>query len=122
MTKAAALYSFFSSFSWPAFATQAEADTAFPYLVYEPNIGAIDDGPIAIAVNLWDYGGSENNVNAKAQEISDTIGLGGVVVPGDGGAILIQRSTPFPQKITDQADDNIRGRYLQITAEYLTEN
>ena len=53
MTKAAALYAFFSGFGLPAYPTAAEADTAFPYLVYEPNIGSIEDGSIPIAVNLW---------------------------------------------------------------------
>ena len=42
MTKAAALYSFFSGFGVSAFPTQAEPGTAFPYLVYEPNIGNWD--------------------------------------------------------------------------------
>lgn len=121
MTKAAALYAFFSGFGLPAFPSTAEADTAFPYLVYEPNIGSIDDGSIPIVVNLWYYGKSEIDINAKVQEISTTIG-GGVYIPCEGGAVLIQRGTPFSQAQTDQADDNIKGRYLQITADYLTQD
>lgn len=122
MTKAAALYDFWASFGWTTFATQAEAGTAFPYLVYEPNIGAIDDGPVPIDVNLWDYGQSETTINAKTQEIADKISLGGIYIPCDGGAILIQRASPFSQKMTDQASDYIRGRLLHVTAEYLTQD
>lgn len=122
MTKTAALNSFFSSFEISAFPTQAPADTAFPYLVYEPNVGAINDGPIPITVNLWYYGSEEAAINAKVQEISAKIGLGGLYVPCDGGAILIQRGTPFAQAQTDQASEYIKGRYIQLTAEYLTEN
>lgn len=120
MTKAAALYNFFSGFGVTAFPTQAEPGTAFPYLVYEPNIGSWDDGAIPIAVNLWYYGDAESPINAKVSEISAKIGMGGVYVPCDGGAVLIQRSTPFSQPVTDQADDKIKGRYIQLTAEYLT--
>ncbi len=122
MTKAAALYSFFSGFGITAFPTQAEPDTAFPYLVYEPTIGSFDDGPLPLTVNLWYYSEAETPINAKVQEISSAIGMGGVYVPCDGGAVLIQRSTPFSQPVTDQADDKIKGRYIQLTAEYLTAN
>lgn len=122
MTKAAALFNFFSGFGLSAFPTQAEPDTAFPYLVYEPNIGSIDDGPLPIVVNLWYYGDEETPINAKVQEISKKIGMGGMFVPCDGGAILIQRGSPFSQPQSDQADDNIKGRYLQLTAEYFTQD
>lgn len=122
MTKAAALYSFFSGFGLKAFPTQAEENTAFPYLVYEPNIGSFDDGPIPLTVNLWYYGTEEAPINAKVQEISKAIGMGGVYVPYDEGAILIQRATPFSQPQTDQADDKIKGRYIQLTAEYLSQD
>lgn len=121
MTKAAALHSFFSGFGLKAFPTQAEPDTAFPYLVYEPNIGSIEDGAIPIVINLWYYGDAETPINAKVQEISTTIS-GGVYVPFDGGAILIQRGSPFSQTQTDQADDKIKGRYIQLTAEYLSQD
>lgn len=119
MTKAAALHSFFSGFGLQAFPTQAEPDTAFPYLVYEPNIGCFEDGEIPITVNLWYYGDAEAPINAKVQELSTAIG-GGVYVACDGGAVLIQRGTPFSQTQTDQADDKIKGRYIQVTAYYLT--
>lgn len=121
MTKTAALYNFFSGFGLEAFPTQAEPNTAFPYLVYEPNTGCLDDGEIPIIVNLWYYGDNEKNINAKVQELSTAIG-GGVYVPCDGGAILIRRGSPFSQAQTDQADDKIKGRYIQLTAEYLTLN
>ena len=60
MTKAEALHAFMSGFTWTAYPNQATIgadgkDPAFPYLVYEQNIGSIDDGPIAIVINLWDY-------------------------------------------------------------------
>lgn len=122
MTKEAALYSFFSGFGIPAFATQADADTAFPYLVYEPNIAAYGDGPRQIVVNLWYHGEREDVINAKVREISGKIGLGGLYLPCDGGAVIIRRGENFAQAQRDAADDKIRGRYINVTAEYLTPN
>lgn len=120
MTKEAALYGFFSGFGIPAFATQAPADTAFPYLVYEPNTAAYGDGEVGIVVNLWYHGGREDVINAKAREISKKIGMGGIYLPCDGGAVIIRRGTPFAQAQSDAADDKIRGRYITLTAEYIT--
>lgn len=122
MTKAEALHSFMASFGIPAYPNQAEADAAFPYLVYEQTIGSIDDGAMPIVINLWYYGDSLLPIVSKSEEMSKAIGLGGVYVPCDGGAILIQRGTPFSQPQTDAADDKIKGRYINITAEFLTQD
>lgn len=122
MTKAEALHSFMSSFGISAYPNQAEADAAFPYLVYEQTIGSIDDGAMSIVINLWYYGDSLLPIVSKSEEMSKAIGLGGVYVPCDGGAILIQRGTPFSQPQTDAADDKIKGRYINITAEFLTQD
>lgn len=122
MTKASALYAFFSGFGIPAYPTEAEVGAVLPYLVYEPNIGAYDDGDVDIVVNLWYPGRGETAINAKVQEISAALGMGGVYLPCDGGAVYLQRGTPFSQPQTDQADSNINGRYIQITAMYLTQD
>lgn len=122
MTKAEALHAFMSGFGLTAYPNQAESGAAFPYLVYEQSIGSLADGAVSIAVNLWYYGDSYLPVTDKAQEIAGAVGLGGVYVPCDGGAILIRRGKPFSQAQTDAADDRIKGRYLLLTAEYLTQD
>ena len=73
-------------------------------------------------VNLWYYTTQEAEPNAKAQEISDAIGLGGVFVPCDDGAIWIKRGSPWCQNVRDDSDTNIKRRYLNITVEYITAN
>ena len=122
MTKAEALHDFMSSFGLTAYPNQAEDNAAFPYLVYEQTLGSYDDGTLPIVINLWYYGDSIKPIIDKTQEISDAIGYGGVYVPYNGGAIVIQRDTPFSQGQTDAADSKIKGRYIKITAEYLSEN
>lgn len=122
MTKAAALQAWFSKFlpSYPV--SNVPDDVVFPWLTYELTTGAWDSGDISLTVNLWFYTESEAIPNAKAQEFSDAIGMGGIMIPCDGGAIWIKRGSPWCQNIRDDTDHNIKRRYLNITIEYLTLN
>lgn len=122
MTKAAALQAWFSRFL-PAYPTSnVPKDAVFPWMTYELVTGAWGDGENAITVNLWYYTESEAVPNAKAQEIADAIGMGGVMVPYDGGAMWIKRGSPWCQSIAQDDDINIKRRYLNVTVEYLTQN
>lgn len=123
MTKAAALQSFFGGFGIPAYPnTSVPDDAAFPWLSYELVTGSFDSGEVSITVNLWYYTESEAIPNAKAQEMSDKIGMGGVMLPCDDGAIWIKRGSPWCQSIRDDVDPIIKRRYINITAEYMTLN
>ena len=115
MTKDKVLHAWFSQFL-PAYPTSnVPEDAVFPWLTYELITGSWESGEIALTVNLWYYTESEAIPNAKAQEISDAIGMGGVLVPYDGGAMWIKR-------IADESDKNIKRRYLNITVEFLSQN
>lgn len=123
MTKAAALHRFFSSFGMPAYtATSVPEDTVFPYLTYELITSAWDGGEVGLTVNLWFYTESEAIPNAKAEEISRVIGQGGTFLPCDGGYIWLKRGVPWCQSLRDETSEVIKRRYINITAEYLTEN
>ena len=122
MTKDKALHAWFSQFL-PAYPTSnVPEDAVFPWLTYELITGAWESGEIALTVNLWYYTESEATPNAKAQEIADAIGMGGVLVPYDGGAMWIKRGSPWCQNIADESDKNIKRRYLNITVEFLSQN
>jgi hypothetical protein len=58
--------------------------------------------------------------NAKAEEISQTIGRGGIFLKCDGGSIWLKRGTPFAQNMGDDSDNLIKRKYLNITAEFFT--
>lgn len=122
MTKDKALYAWFSQFMTAYPETSVPEDAQFPWLTYELVSGALDSGEVGITVNLWYYSEKEAEPNAKAQEIANAIGMGGVIIPCDGGAIWIKRGTPWCQNIRDDSDGNIKRRYLNITLEYLTED
>ncbi len=123
MTKAAALYQFFSSFGMTAYtSTSVPEDAVFPYLTYELITSAWEAGEVGLTVNLWFYTESEKIPNTKADEISRAIGLGGKILPCDGGYIWLKRGSPWCQSLSDETSPTIKRRYINITAEYLTEN
>lgn len=122
-TKAAALHQFFNSFGVSAYtATSVPEDVVFPWMTYELITSAWEDGPVGLTVNLWYRTTSEAVPNAKAQEISEAIGRGGISVPCDGGYIRILRGQPWCQSLRDETDPVIKRRYMNITAIYYTEN
>lgn len=121
MTKAAALYQFFSGFEIPAYvATNVPEDATFPRLTFEPSFGSLDGGPVPLTVNLWYRTESEKEPNEKAQEIFKRIGNGGVLLPCDEGTIWINRDSPFCQNMADPDDSMIKRRYILLTAQFLT--
>ena len=122
MTKGAALQSFFDSIMTSYAESAVPDDATLPYLTYELITSAWDGGEIGWTVNLWFYTTSEAVPNAKAQELSDAIGYGGVTLPCDGGFIWLKRGSPWCQNIQDDTDKNIKRRYINVTAEYMTLN
>lgn len=121
-TKAAAIHGLLSGFGIPAYAAASVPDDASePYLTYALVDGAWGDGEVAMEVNLWYYGDGEAAPNAKVQEISEAIGLGGATVPCDGGMIWVKRGSPFAQSVTDgTGNDKIKRRYINLDLEYIT--
>ncbi len=122
MTKDKALHAWLSQFLSAYPASNVPDDAGFPRLTYDFVNGAWDSGEIALTVNIWYYTEGEAVPNAKAQEIAEAIGMGGVFVPYDGGAMWIKRGSPWCQNIADESDKNVKRRYINITVEYLSLN
>lgn len=121
MTPEAAIYGFLSQFGIPAFAATSVPDgQAFPYITYVMSTGSFWDGEIQLEADIWYRGDGEAEPNAKARQISEAIGGGGVMIPCDGGAIWLKRGIPFSQSMGDASDDKIKRRYLIIIAEFIT--
>ena len=122
MTKGAALQSFFDGIMTSYAASAVPDNATLPYLTYDFITSAWDGGEVGLTVNLWFYTTSEAVPNAKAQELSDAIGYGGVTLPCDGGFIWLKRGSPWCQNLQDDTDKNIKRRYINVTAEYMTLN
>lgn len=120
MTKSKALYDFFNSFGITGYPiNQVPDDTVFPWLTYENTIGNAGDSEISIQVNLWYRTDSEAIPNAKAEEISKAIGLGGKLITHDEGAIWVKRGTPWCNSLNDESDSAIKRRVLNIILEFI---
>lgn len=119
MTKAAALNKFFNTFGMTAYPSSAVPDDViFPYLTYEMATGDVYSGDLAIVVNLWFYTTSEKIPNDKVEQISEAIGLGGVTVPYDGGAVWIKKGSPFSRNLNDENNNTVKRRVINLSLEY----
>jgi len=121
MSKASALHTWFGSFGLTAYEeTNVKANAPLPYLTYTYATGDSDGGEVSIVVNIWYRTENNTTPNAKAEQIYTAVGRGGVMIPVEGGAIWIKRGSPFCQAIAEPSDANIRRRYINLTAEFLT--
>ena len=120
MTKAAAIYQFWSGFGLTAYEENTAPDDAtFPYITYQ----LVTDSfyrEIPITASLWYRSESWTTINAKTEEISQKISRGGKIIPCDGGAIWLKRGQPFAQNMGDESDNLIKRKYLNITAAFMT--
>ena len=120
MTKAAAIYKFWSSFGLTAYEENTvPTDAVFPYITYQL-VTDIFDREIPITASIWYRSESWTAINAKTEEISQKISRGGKIISCDGGAIWLKRGQPFAQNMGDESDDLIKRKYLNITAEFMT--
>ena len=120
MTKAAAIYQFWNSFGLTAYEENSVPDeAAFPYITYQLVTDSFDR-EISLTASIWYRSESWSGINAKADEISQTISRGGKIISCDGGAIWLKRGQPFAQNMRDESDDLIKRKYLNITAEFMT--
>lgn len=124
MTKAGALYNFFSSFGIEAYeetlVPTGDEAPKFPYLTY-PLITDSFDREVILPFSLW-YRSEASllALNTKTEEISQRIGRGGIFLNCDGGKIWIKRGSPFAQTMGDPNDNTIKRKLINITAEFLT--
>ena len=127
MTKAGAMYDFFSSFGLTAYeesSVPTDEDggpPSFPYLTYElitDSFGSV----IPITFSIWYKTTSWKEPNAKEEEISKAIGRAGIFVPCDGGAIHFNRETPWAQRMGDDSDKSIKRISMNLSVEFLTED
>ena len=120
MTKAAAIYQFWNSFGLKAYEENTVPDDAtFPYITYQFVTDSFDR-EIPLTVSIWYRSESWTGINAKTEEISQTISRGGKIISCDGGAIWLKRGQPFAQSMGDESDNLIKRKYLNITAEFMT--
>lgn len=123
MNKEQALHKFWSGFGWAAKDENTVPDDAMTkyggkYITYAVSTASINE-PTPISGDLWCKDTSWEEITLKAEEIAHTLGVGGMLIPYDGGYLWICRGVPFSQRMPDE-DDTIRRIYINLMAEYLS--
>ncbi len=121
MTKEQALHAFFNKFGITGHRnTSVPDDAILPYLTYTCPTSSVLEEPVSITVHTYHYTDSEAIPDALAEKIRKEIGMGGVLLYCDGGAIWLKWGAPWCQSLVDGTNENIKRRYINITAEFLT--
>lgn len=120
MDRTQALYSFWSSFGLTAYDEQTLPDNAkMPYITYETATGDLYS-EVALTASLWYRSPSWADITSAMEEINDYIGIGGAVIPFEGGILWVKRGTPFAQRIAEPNDDSVRRYFMNISAEFIS--
>lgn len=121
MTKAQAIYNFWSSFGLKAYDTQSVPDSAvLPYITYETSTGAIG-AQMALTGDVWYRSTSWKAVSDKVDEIAKKIAEMDAVKIDDGYMyVTIPELSPFSQRLADPDDDMIKRISLNVNFEFLT--
>lgn len=122
MDRAQAYHDFWSEFNWKAYDSSTvpseELNPEMPRITYDFGAGEFED-EIQLSASLWDNSYSWSRIQAKAEEIYESIGLGGKIINYDKGKIWIKRGSPFYQRMPDE-NDSIRRIYININVEFFT--
>jgi hypothetical protein len=122
MNAQAALNSFWNGFGWTAWEENSVPENAFSranqYITYSAGESGFNE-PMMLSASLWQRSTNWKDVITKAQQIMNYIGMGGVFIATDEGAIWIKRGRPFAQRMSDE-DPAVRRIYLNIEVEFIT--
>ena len=125
MTIEQAIHNFWSSFGLTAYDENSVPDNAkLPYLTYSVNIGDITSGPVTTQASLWYRSMSWKEITEKSEDIRNHLGIGGVMIEHDDGAIWIKRGNTFAQRSAagsseSEQDSSTRRVVLTVDIEFI---
>lgn len=121
MDKEQALQNFWSSFGIPAYDEYTVPDDAtMPYITYSVATGSLDN-MVGLTATIWYKSTSWREITRLKNRIAESIGVGGKRIKLDNGYAWLCRGNTFAQRIPS-TDDRVRAYYLQLNAEFLTED
>lgn len=119
MDKVQTLDRFWNGFGLKAYDENSVPDkTPFPYITYEVSTDTFGN-TVAQTASVWYRSSSWSEITEKVQDIENFITRGGRMLSYDGGAMWVQKDTPWAQRMGDSSDEMIRRIVLNITIEYL---
>ena len=125
MTIEQAIHNFWSSFGLIAYDENSVPDNAkLPYITYSVNIGDITSGPVTTQASLWYRSMSWKELTEKSEEIRNHLGIGGVMIEHDDGAIWIKRGNTFAQRSAagsseSEQDSSTRRVVLTVDIDFI---
>ena len=125
MTIEQTIHQFWSSFGLTAYDENTVPDDAtMPYLTYDVNVGDITSGPVTMQASLWYRSMSWKEITEKSDEIRNYLGMGGVMIEHDSGAIWIKRGNTFAQRSAagsseSEQDSSTRRVVLTVDIEFI---
>ena len=125
MTIEQAIHNFWSSFGLTAYDENSVPDNAkLPYITYSVNVGDITSGPVTTQASLWYRSMSWKEITEKSDEIRNYLGIGGVMIEHDDGAIWIKRGNTFAQRSAagsseSEQDSSTRRVVLTVDIDFI---
>lgn len=119
-SKQGAIASWLGSFGMPAYSARAvPPDATLPYLTFSSVDGAWGYGEQNVSVDVWERTESEVAINARVEAMGRALGIGGVILRCEGGAVWLKRGAPFANA-TDSGEDGVKRRTVNVSAEFIT--
>ena len=125
MTIEQAIHNFWSSFGLTAYDENSVPDNAkLPYITYSVNVGDITSGTVTTQASLWYRSMSWKEITEKSEEIRNYLGIGGVMIEHDDGAIWIKRGNTFAQRSAagsseSEKDSSTRRVVLTVDIDFI---
>ena len=125
MTIEQAIHNFWSSFGLIAYDENSVPDNAtLPDITYSVNIGDITSGPVTTQASLGYRSMSWKEITEKSEEIRKHLGIGGVMIEHDDGAIWIKRGNTFAQRSAagsseSEQDSSTRRVVLTVDIDFI---
>lgn len=111
---------FYSGFGIGAYPkTAVPDDVKLPYITYDVIESNWDSTPISQTVQIWYRTASEAIPSAKAKEIKNMIGEGGILLRCEDGYIWLKKGTPWCINSNSNDDNMLKLRQLNVTVEFL---
>ena len=125
MTIEQAIHNFWSSFGLTAYDENSVPDNSeLPYITYAVNVGDITSGPVTTQASLWYRSMSWKEITEKSEEIRNHLGIGGVMIEHDDGAIWIKRGNTLAQRSAagsseSEQDSSTRRVVLTVDIDFI---
>lgn len=95
---------------------------SFPYLTCELKLDSFGESDTFINFSLWYRTMTFNDIQAKSDEIAAAIGRVGKMIDFDNGSILIMRTQPWAQSMSDGSDDLVKRFVHTLKLRYYSNN